>query len=790
MHFGGFASQYILHKFFIDVHPPLGKLLITLAAWLHGFQGKHDFKEIGVEYLTAPDQEAVPYVAMRSVGAFFATMTVPLAYLTLRGLSLRPTSALLGTFLVIFDNALTTQSRFILLDAPLVFFVAATLCAWVFFCQLDLRSPFSGAWWGMLSLIGLCLGLALSTKWVGLFTIVSVAIAVGVQLWYHLGNLRMPMPTLARHVGARAACLVLIPLAVYMLTFAIHFKVLNLAGDGQTFMSWPFRQTLEGNAMPDTNADVALGSTVRLKHLNTLGGSLHSHDHAYQTGSHQQQITLYPFTDENNEWILIKAPEDGEYAKKEDGHWITPDDEYTRFYNNVTYVKDGDSLRFLHKKTMVRLHSHHNHRPPVSNGEYQNEVTGYGFPEERFGGDYNDHWVIEIYKQPREVRTADKKRPITLRTIFRLRHAMLHCYLYSHDVRLPNWAFDQQEVTCNNQPPMENSLWYFETSEHPLQTDKSPKVNYKRPGFLSKFLELNKVMWKMNRGITAHHSYESRPTQWPWMRRGINFWTKNHRQVYLIGNPVVWWSVLASVLLYGGFRALLILRAQRGYTDFTHTTLVQYDRICAFLGMAYAVHFVPFFAMKRQLFLHHYLPALYIGILLTAAVYDFVTIRLRPMVRLYLTIGIAVLAMWEFSRYAPLTYASRWTNEKCGNSIRLNTWDFNCVDFPDAKSEYAEFDSVVNRPGGAGAVDEDDILPFHLGNVLPQHILPDHLTWGAKPTGASQAAAKATPADVQGTTSGDVPNVSGLDQSQRQQAVLEGTGALKVSDDTGTTSSH
>ena len=236
VHFGGFASKYLSRKFFMDVHPPLAKLLITLAAWLHGFRGDHSFREIGLEYLTAPDMEQVPYVAMRSVSALFATLTVPLAYFTVRGLSMRPTSALLASLLVIFDNALTTQSRFILLDAPLVFFVAASLCSWVYFCQLDARNAFSRRWWAMLALTGVCLGLGLSCKWVGLFTMASVAMAVAVQMWYHLGNLRLPVQTVARHVGARAVCLGVVPLVVYMLTFAVHFKVLSLPGDGESFI--------------------------------------------------------------------------------------------------------------------------------------------------------------------------------------------------------------------------------------------------------------------------------------------------------------------------------------------------------------------------------------------------------------------------------------------------------------------------------------------------------------------------------------------------------------------------
>jgi dolichyl-phosphate-mannose--protein O-mannosyl transferase len=40
-------GRYIKGKFFMDVHPPLAKLLIALTAWLAGFDGEFDFKEIG-----------------------------------------------------------------------------------------------------------------------------------------------------------------------------------------------------------------------------------------------------------------------------------------------------------------------------------------------------------------------------------------------------------------------------------------------------------------------------------------------------------------------------------------------------------------------------------------------------------------------------------------------------------------------------------------------------------------------------------------------------------------------
>lgn len=255
----------------MDVHPPLAKLLITLVAWLSGFQGgQFDFKDIGREY--GPDH--VPYIAMRLLPAVLGLALVPLTYLTLRALQLRPATALLGSTFVLFENGLITQSRLILLDSPLIFFTALSVFFWIGFSnendvQRDKKGtvgPFSRRWWTWLTLTGLALGAVVSCKWVGLFTIATVGVFTVMQLWLLLGDLRVPIPLLVRHFVARAICLIVVPSLFYMGMFAIHFAILSNSGEGDGFMSSEFQHTLRGHGMEDTFA----GKLVPSLHRSSL----------------------------------------------------------------------------------------------------------------------------------------------------------------------------------------------------------------------------------------------------------------------------------------------------------------------------------------------------------------------------------------------------------------------------------------------------------------------------------------------------------------------------------------
>lgn len=288
-----------------------------------------------------------------------------------------------------------------------------------------------------------------------------------------------------------------------------------------------------------------------------------------------------------------------------------------------------------------------------------------------------------------------------------------------------------------------------------LDPADAPLVNYKKPGFLGKFLELNKVMWTTNAGLTDSHPYDSRPSSWPILKRGISFWGKDQKHIYLIGNWFTWYMSTGAVVLYVAIRAMLFIRDKRGYRDdfkgkkaasFMHQIQHPYERgqtevwiltpsydhfrmdsnpvlgvrdyyesSGGFFFMAWALHFLPFFLMDRQLFLHHYLPALYFAILLFSVTFDvacrFVPSRIR-LVALIITVSIAVFV---FRTRAPLTYGLEWTRAECEASKVLRTWDYDCNQYPASYAQYvtnvaasasnaaiSAFDPPANSQGNEG----------------------------------------------------------------------------------------
>ena len=135
------------------MHPPFAKLLFGLAGWFVGFDGNFNFENIGDSYT----ENHVPYVGMRALPAIFGSLTVPVVYGIMKesgygnvisafsasivlfgaySIFLLRFSSRLAFFFFLADNAHIAQSRLILLDAALIFFLSVTMYSYIRFRKL------------------------------------------------------------------------------------------------------------------------------------------------------------------------------------------------------------------------------------------------------------------------------------------------------------------------------------------------------------------------------------------------------------------------------------------------------------------------------------------------------------------------------------------------------------------------------------------------------------------------------------------------------------------------------
>ncbi|KAF5210142.1 putative dolichyl-phosphate-mannose- mannosyltransferase [Clavispora lusitaniae] len=666
-HFGGFAKEYFEGEFFLDVHPPLVKLIYYWIALLFGWNGKFEFENIGDVF-----DDNVPYVAMRSFSAACGVMTVGLTYCILRASACRRLVALFGASLVLLENSIATQSRLIMLDSPLIAFTALTVFA---FKKFEMSSPFTREWKQWLFLTGIGLAFTVSTKLTGLFTFAWVAGWSMYQLWCYAGDLDVTYKMLFRHIYHRLFRLVLIPFTIYCGVFSLHFMSLPKNGTGSGILSPQFKAEFEdSDKLRNTAVDVSYGSTVTIKH-HRLEQYLHSHEYPYKTGSHEQQVTMYGFQDDlNSEWIIERH---GTIMEGQLDSRFRP-------------IKDGDTVKLYHKRTKKYLRAN-DVRPPISEHDYSNEVSCDG--NRTTTQDVNYEWKVRIVgRKPHSENELPLRKLRATESVFQLIHKGTRCILMGHDTKLPEWAFHQSQVLCVNDPTIANTLFYIEYNNHPVidkDTETYPRVKLPRKSFFSKLLEYHQAMWRINKGFTTKHDYSSQPIQWPFVTRGINYFTNGHgdkqlsdetgSHIYFLGNVAVYYGGILVVLLFGirfAFYALVHLNPFKLVNEPAFVTN-NYITMLEFVS-GWFINYFPYFHMSRQLFAHHYLVSVFF---LALAIAQFVEhqMRMHPMGGFVLLLSIQACVALCFGKTKPLIYGSSWTVEECQKAKWFPTWDFDCM---------------------------------------------------------------------------------------------------------------
>jgi dolichyl-phosphate-mannose-protein mannosyltransferase len=240
VYFKVFAGHYLDGHYFFDIHPPLGKLL--LAGWA-------SLAHVPVASLTA-QATAAPIV--RLLPAVAGALIIPVFWGILRRLGANRWFAFLGALALLADNALLVESRFILIDSMLLLFGLSCVYAYLVARQSTGRRR-----WLWLALSALAGGAAVSTKWTGLTALGLVGLVWLIDGGWHWTSRRL----------GELSVLLLIPLALYISCFWLHFHLLTKSGDGDAFMSTRFQATLVGSQYYDATAHLGFWSKfIELNH--------------------------------------------------------------------------------------------------------------------------------------------------------------------------------------------------------------------------------------------------------------------------------------------------------------------------------------------------------------------------------------------------------------------------------------------------------------------------------------------------------------------------------------------
>lgn len=657
VHFGKFASYYLERTYFFDLHPPFAKLLIAFAGWIAGYDGSFKFENIGDNYVT----HNVPYLYYRSLLAIQGTLVVPVVFLTMKTLKFSVPACLVSSVLICFDNAQVVDSRLILLDATLILSVALTIYSYVKFSTYR-RQPFSQWWWTWLTLTGISLSCVMSTKYVGVFTYCTIGIGVLHELWILLDYKKgLSIPDLAKHFFARLWTLIIFPFTIYLFWFYLHFAILNKSGPGDSFMSSEFQETLLESPMAKQSKTVNFYDVITIKHKET-DAFLHSHLFDYPLRYEDGRISS------NSQQVTCVLDENNNESEDINNHWeILPTSDVID--KNVA-VFTNDIVRFRHVATGGYLLTH----DVASPLKPTNEEFTIASEEDANGSHYNETLFRLRFSAAGSSGKNKKKVVKSKATPMKIIHVDTVVAMWTHDDELlPEWGFGHQEVSGNKKIQDRDTIWTFDgivnLAPNDLRTVYVPKVVKTRP-FLKKWWELQGLMFHHNNQLSSEHPFASQPDSWPLALSGVSFWNDNdeRKQIFFIGNVIGFWVEVAFLAIYVGLLLADQVTRRRNIKLLSHKARSRLYNTLGFFFVGWAAHYLPFFLMNRQKFLHHYLPAHLIAALFTGGLIDFLCTdntlertsnRLTGIHKIKATIIVSLITVgvvWFFFYFKAVTY--------------------------------------------------------------------------------------------------------------------------------------
>lgn len=307
--------------------------------------------------------------------------------------------------------------------------------------KFQASKDFSVDWYMNITLVSMSLIFVISGKFIGLVSWIWLIIVSLKSLWIVVGDLDVKNRQLFAIMFCRLLFFVVIPLMSLWYSYSSLIGGFTTSSNSIAYMSSSF-QHYSMSQHNDIPSSIIYGSSIRLRHVNSLGGYLSALEIPYPKSNDTLVTVSDDPDDEANFWII-------ESNKGRN----------TEQTGSNALVKQTDKVKLRNKKTGQLLRASEE-KPPISDKEYDKRISVTG--DSDYQGDQDELWKIEIQGKAsfREVLRPFKQFIV-------LKNPARRCSLLSHEIKIPHWGDRRQEVLCVDPARVNRALFYIDFVSSP-----------------------------------------------------------------------------------------------------------------------------------------------------------------------------------------------------------------------------------------------------------------------------------------------------------------------------------
>lgn len=642
-------ENYQQGEFFIDSNPPL----VTLMYYhLTNIFGKN-------------------ILILKYLNTLLGTLTILLTYLLIsKQFKIQRYLSFWATVLLSLENCTIVENRTI---SVYNFYSLLIILFISLFKKNQLIPTLTLKWFKNVLISSIILGLCISAHFNGYFILLSAMLLCFTEFWFQVADPSVSYKKLWWSFLSKIFANLAIPIVTYLLVWNYHFSLLDSHGKSYDLVSPMFQNSLDNNHLSNLDKDVFFGSTIMMRNFH-WHNYIHSHNDNFRTG-HQQVTGYWNFNDMENLFRI-------------ETNDINKDVEFLK--NNNLTIRNNMKVRLFHEKTESYLRIDPQSRPPVTEQEYNSEVTTTKniVTDE---SEENDNSIFIIMINPKKSVNEESKHTLkSLNTKFQLYNKKNNCYILANGVELTEGlSKGQTELICIKEPVLDKSLWFVDYNQHPK--NKHDYVEIQQISYWGKLIEVLKIMIQDNirgkfglrlseRERFNEEYFGSKLSALVYSLKGLIVYHTESTMINQIPNSILLNLIVVSIsgiLLKLGLDILLtnplVWDSPPVENDLQWFNYQSKDTI-----IVYLCSLLPLIVVKHPLLVNDYIPSTLIGLVAVAQFMYLINYYTKKGSYILILTATALVALF-FWKTHPVIYNLNWTVDACEKIMVVSTWAKNVI---------------------------------------------------------------------------------------------------------------